>query len=267
MLRRLFLAQAVLVTAVVAALTGTHFALNAVHPDAADAIFLVGLGVAGAILLASVAVIGRGIARMVRDLEAGHLGTVAGLAAAIDASDDYTGEHSGAVRDLVAVVGRTLGLSAADLRELELVATLHDVGKIGIPKEILHKPGPLDADEWEVMRRHPEIGARILARVPRAGRIRDAVHAEHEHWDGSGYPRGLRGPQIPLFARIVLACDAYHAMTSDRPYRRALPETEARRRLRADAGRQFDPTVVEALLAGLPDLEAPQPPLAELVSA
>lgn len=267
MLRRLFIAQAVLVTSVVAGLTGTHFVLNAVHPAAADVIFMVGLVTALVVLLASVAVIGRGISRVVRDLEASHMGTVTSLAAAIDASDDCTGEHSEAVRDLVTAVGRAMGLGPADLRELELVATLHDVGKIGIPKEILHKPGPLDDEEWAVMRRHPEIGARILTGVPRAERIREAVHSEHEHWDGSGYPKGLVGQDIPLFARVVLACDAYHAMTSDRPYRCALPEHEARRRLREDAGRQFDPAVVDALLASLPRIADGSASRPELVSA
>lgn len=256
MLPRLFLVQALLVTAVVAALTATHFVLNRVHPEAADVIFVAGLLAALVILLGSVAVIGRGIGRMVRDLEQSHLGTVRSLAAAIDASDEYTGEHSDAVRHLVTAIGTAMGLSRDELRELELVATLHDVGKIGIPKEVLHKPGPLDPDELVVMRQHPEIGARILDGVPRTSRIREAVLHEHEHWDGSGYPHGLAGEDIPLYSRIVLACDAYHAMTSDRPYRSALPYPEACRRLAEGSGGQFDPRVVAALLRALPEVAA-----------
>lgn len=256
MLRRLFLAQVLVVTVVVGALTATHFILNRVHPEAADLIFVAGLAIALIVLLSATAVIGRGISRMIADLEESHLGTVTSLAAAIEASDGYTAEHSDAVGQLVLAVGRGMRLSAPELRELELVAVLHDVGKIGIPKEVLHKPGPLDEREWEIMRTHPEIGARILSGVPRAARIREAVLHEHEHWDGSGYPDGLRGEDIPLYARIVLACDAYHAMTSDRPYRAALPESEARARMADAAGRDFDPAVTRVLLEGLPPIAA-----------
>lgn len=130
-----------------------------------------------------------------------------------------------------------------------------------MPAEILQKPGPLDPHEMAVMRRHPEIGSRILAGVPRADAIREAVLHEHEHWDGSGYPAGLAGERIPLISRIVLACDAYHAMTSDRPYRRALDPREARRRLAAGSGGQFDPTVVASLMRCLAAL-APAVPVA-----
>ena len=252
MLRRILLGQAIVVTAVVAGLTATHFVLNKVHPEATNLLFVLGLVVALCVLLASVGVIGRGISRMVTELEVSHLGTVTSLAAAIDASDGYTGEHSDAVRDLVVAVGLVMGLEATGISELEMVATLHDVGKIGIPKEVLHKPGPLNDEEWEIMRQHPEIGARILAGVPRIERLREAVLHEHEHWDGSGYPHGLVGLAIPLYSRIVLACDAYHAMTSDRPYRDAMSPDDARARMAEAAGTDFDPAVVRALLTSLP---------------
>ena len=251
MLRRVFLLQALLATGVVAGLTATHFVLNRLHPEAANVIFVIGLGVALVVLLISTVVVGRGIARILADRDAAHLGTIASLAAAIEASDEYTGEHSDAVEDLVVDVGRRLALDDSALRELRLAAALHDVGKIGIPKEILHKAGPLNDAEWVVMRRHPEIGARILEGVPGARDLRLAILHEHEHWDGSGYPDGLAGPAIPLMSRIVLACDAFHAMTSDRPYRKALPRAEAIRRLREAAGVQFDPTVVDAVVAAV----------------
>jgi HD-GYP domain-containing protein (c-di-GMP phosphodiesterase class II) len=248
MLRRLLLAQALVVTAVVSGLTVSHFVVAPGHPVAGDLAFMAGLGLLAVVLLTSITVVRRGIERVLSERDESHLGTVTSLAAAIDASDRYTGTHSHAVTALVRLVGRDLGLARDRLRDLELAAALHDVGKIGVPAEILQKPGPLDPHEMAVLRRHPEIGARILAGVPRADVIREAVLHEHEHWDGSGYPAGLAGDRIPLISRIVLACDAYHAMTSDRPYRRALHPEEAHRRLAAGSGSQFDPTVVASLM-------------------
>ena len=163
----------------------------------------------------------------------------------------YTGEHSESVVDLTARVGEALGLDSADVDELRTAALLHDIGKVGMPDSILHKPGPLDEREWEIMRQHPAIGERILRAIPGMGSIARVVRHEHERWDGDGYPDKLIGEQIPLGARIILACDAYHAMVSDRPYRKAMPHRAAMAELTDNAGSQFDPKVVEALVGYL----------------
>ncbi|HEV2062411.1 MAG TPA: diguanylate cyclase [Solirubrobacteraceae bacterium] len=175
------------------------------------------------------------------------------LLAALEARDDYTGQHSESVVELASLVARSLGLSARETRSVEHVALLHDVGKVGIPDHVLQKRGPLDAEEWKLMRRHPVIGERIVAAIPPLAHLASAIRAEHERWDGRGYPDGLHGVQIPIASRIVFACDAWHAMTSDRPYRRAMPLADARAELMANAGSQFDPEVVETLLAALGD--------------
>ena len=174
---------------------------------------------------------------------------VRALAVTLQARDGYTGEHADAVHDLSVMVGARLGLDGAQMAELAAVALLHDVGKIGIPDGVLHKPGPLDDAEWELMREHPIIGERILASVPGLRAVAHAVRHEHERWDGGGYPDGLRGQEIPLSSRIVLTCDAWHALVSDRPYRAALPREAAIAELCRCSGTQFDPHVVSALLA------------------
>jgi HD-GYP domain-containing protein (c-di-GMP phosphodiesterase class II) len=133
------------------------------------------------------------------------------------------------------------------------VALLHDIGKIGIPNEILHKTGPLDTEEWQRMREHPVIGERILLAVPGLERVARAVRHEHERWDGGGYPDGIAGEDIPLASRITLVCDAWHAMTSDRPYRAAMPVECAVAQLVQHCGTQFDRAVVRALLRVLDD--------------
>jgi uncharacterized membrane protein len=173
---------------------------------------------------------------------------VEALASAVDARDQYTAEHSEEVVELSKKVGRRLGLAGHDLTQLEYAARLHDVGKIGVPDAILHKPGPLDKDEWQIIHRHPIWGSEMLARVPELAGVAAIVRFEHERWDGGGYPDGLRGEQIPLAARIVFVCDAYNAMTSDRPYRSSVGPRVAVEELRAGAGSQFDPTAVEVLL-------------------
>jgi HD-GYP domain-containing protein (c-di-GMP phosphodiesterase class II) len=122
---------------------------------------------------------------------------------------------------------------------------------VGVPDAILNKPGPLDDDEWVIMRQHPVIGERILRAIPGMGSIARIVRHEHERWDGGGYPDGLEGQAIPVGARIILACDAYHAMTSNRPYRQAMPHTDAMSELGKNAGSQFDPDVVQALVGYL----------------
>ncbi|MFY9265156.1 MAG: HD-GYP domain-containing protein [Solirubrobacterales bacterium] len=178
-------------------------------------------------------------------------GTITALLTALDARDDYAAERSSAVLALVMAVAEDIGLDTKEQLHVADVALLHDIGKIGIPNEILHKPAALTDDEWAVMKRHPVIGERILAEVPGFEAVATAVRHEHERWDGAGYPDGIRGGEIPLASRIVLACDAYHAMTLERPYRAPITDTAAREQLARYAGSQFDPTVIASLLAVL----------------
>src|SRR5215210_330459 len=187
---------------------------------------------------------------------------VRSLALALEARDGYTGEHSDAVERLAVAVAARLGLDRSRIADVQSVALLHDIGKIGVPDRVLHKPGRLDEDEWALMHRHPEIGERILRPLPGFDAIATAVRHAHESWDGHGYPDGLAGEAIPLASRIVLACDAWHALGSDRPYRHALPAADARAELERCAGTQFDPQVVEALLACLDAPATPAVPAA-----
>lgn len=146
-------------------------------------------------------------------------------------------------------VGRALGLKEAELDTLVLGARLHDIGKVGVRDEVLLKPGKLTPAEWEEMRSHPEVGLRILEpMLPYLGPIGSIVLHHHERWDGGGYPKGLKGEEIPFLVQIVAVADAYDAMTSDRPYRRALSPEEAAEVIRKEAGRQFSPRVAEAFL-------------------
>ena len=176
---------------------------------------------------------------------------IAGLAEALLERDRYTGEHSESVVDLAASVARGLALDEREVERVRAAALLHDIGKVAIPDEVLHKPGPLDDREWQIMRDHPVIGERILRAIPGLGGVARIVRHEHERWDGSGYPDGLTGEDIPIGARIILACDAYHAMTSDRPYRQAMSHGDAVRELAKGAGKQFDPAVTEVLIGCL----------------
>jgi diguanylate cyclase (GGDEF)-like protein len=173
---------------------------------------------------------------------------VQALAAAIETRDHYFQGHSELVVRLATRVAMLMGLPADAVERIGHAALLHDVGKLAVPHEILGKGGTLDADEWDVMTEHPVLGERILRRLPQLAAIAPIVRHEHEHWDGSGYPDGLAGARIPLASRIILACDAYAAMTTSRPYRPARPQDAAIAELRARAGTQFDPDVVAALL-------------------
>jgi diguanylate cyclase (GGDEF)-like protein len=181
-------------------------------------------------------------------LERTFLATVEALANALEANDEYTSSHARWITDLALQVGEELGLEPHELKRLELGALFHDIGKIGIPARILAKAGPLTAEERTIVESHPILGDRILAPIEQLGEVRRIVRCAHEHYDGTGYPDGLTGDLIPLESRIVLACDAYHAMTTDRPYRKSLGESEARRRLVEASGTQFDPQVVDVLL-------------------
>jgi HD-GYP domain-containing protein (c-di-GMP phosphodiesterase class II) len=181
-------------------------------------------------------------------LERTFFATVEALANALEANDEYTSTHARWITDLALQVGEELDLEPHELKRLELGALFHDIGKIGIPARILAKPGPLTAEERTVVQTHPLLGERILAPIEQLGEVRLIVRCAHEHYDGTGYPDQLAADEIPLESRIVLACDAYHAMTTDRPYRKSLGEQEAKRRLVEASGTQFDPQVVDALL-------------------
>ena len=181
----------------------------------------------------------------------GSPAAVQALAAAIEARDNYTHAHSEQVVALATDVARLLGLSPAEVEAVRHGALLHDVGKLAIPNEILHKPGPLTDAEWIVMAEHPVIGERILLRTPQLSHLAPIVRHEHERWDGGGYPEGLAGTAIPVGSRIILACDAFNAMITTRPYREAMSDADATAELRDKAGTQFDPQVVEALLETL----------------
>jgi diguanylate cyclase (GGDEF)-like protein/putative nucleotidyltransferase with HDIG domain len=183
--------------------------------------------------------------------ESGSPAAVQALAAAIEARDNYTHDHSEQVVSLATDVAKLLGLAPAEVDAVRHGALLHDVGKLAIPNEILHKPGPLTDAEWRVMAEHPVIGERILRRTPQLGHLAPIVRHEHERWDGQGYPDGLAGTEIPIASRIILACDAYNAMITTRPYREAMSPEDAVAELRDKSGTQFDPQVVAALLKRL----------------
>jgi HD-GYP domain-containing protein (c-di-GMP phosphodiesterase class II) len=172
--------------------------------------------------------------------------TVIAWAEAIERKDPYTGGHVRRVTGYALQLGEELGLQRRELEELWLAATLHDVGKIFVRDEILGKPGPLDAAEQEVMRRHPVDGAEILAGVHDLRRVLGGIRSHHERLDGKGYPDGLMDDQIPLAARLIAVADTYDAMTTSRPYRAGLPPERAATEIAAGAGAQFDPRVVEA---------------------
>jgi hypothetical protein len=176
---------------------------------------------------------------------------VEALAAAMDMRDRRTARHSEDVVDLARQVGGLMELEPVALLELEFAARLHDVGKIQVPDAVLNKPGPLDSDESDVIRSHAAWGAATLSRIPGLEAVATLVRFHHERWDGSGYPDGLSGGRIPLGSRIISVCDAYGAMTCDRPYRGAMDSRDALREIRAGAGSQFDPAVVAALLDAL----------------
>jgi diguanylate cyclase (GGDEF)-like protein len=181
-------------------------------------------------------------------LERTFLSTVEALANALEANDEYTSTHARYITDLALKVGTELGFEPEALKRLELGALFHDIGKIGIPAGILTKTGPLTEEERAIVETHPILGERILAPIEQLEEVRRIVRSAHEHYNGGGYPDRLAGDEIPLESRIVLACDAFHAMTTDRPYRKALGVEEARRRLVESSGSQFDPQIVDALL-------------------
>lgn len=156
-----------------------------------------------------------------------------------------TEEHEERLKLVSILIGKALNLSENELHELELCAMLHDIGKIAVKDNILNKPGVLNDEEWDEMKKHPEIGYRIALSLPELNQVAKFILCHHERFDGNGYPRGIKGKEIPLMARIVSVADAFDAMTSDRPYRKAMPKEEAIKEILKNSGTQFDPGVVE----------------------
>src|SRR5829696_2433031 len=203
------------------------------------------------------------------ELHQTYRGTVMVLSDVVEADDNYTASHCRSVVELAVATADELGLDPREQQELETAALLHDVGKIAIPKEILNKPAKLTAEEFELMKSHTVEGQALLDRVGgRLARVGEIVRSCHERWDGAGYPDGLRGEEIPFAARIVFCCDAYSAMTTDRPYRAAIDPEMALAELRANSGSQFEPRVVDAVCTVVRrDLETDSQPYADAVRA
>jgi response regulator RpfG family c-di-GMP phosphodiesterase len=197
----------------------------------------------------------RRVAEATRELDAAFVQlqetyrtTLEALGSALDTRDIGTQSHSRRVLGYSLAIARAYDMPADQIKDLEHGVLLHDIGKIGIPDSILLKPGPLTPEEWRTMRTHPDIGKRLIERIPFLRGAVPVVHCHHERWDGTGYPRGLRGEAIPLGARVFAVADALDAMTYDRPYSRAIPFEAARDEIIRCAGTHFDPTVVEGFL-------------------
>lgn len=184
-----------------------------------------------------------------RELEESYESTLEAMITALDFRDNETMGHSRRVVEYAVIVARTMGVAEPDLTWIRRGAILHDVGKIGVSDSILRKPAKLDAAEWEEMKRHPEMGYRMLKHIRFLAPALEIVYCHQERWDGSGYPRGLAGGVIPLGARIFAAVDTFDAMTSDRPYRAAMSIRAARDEIRRFSGMQFDPAVAAAFLS------------------
>lgn len=198
----------------------------------------------------------------IRELEGTVDKTLTGVMCALnmllDLKDLRTGLHATRLAEWAVRVGERLGVSGSELRDLERAAVVHDIGKIGVPDEVLLKPEKLTAEEFGYAARHPEYGWAILQSIPGFEKASLLVLHHHERYDGKGYPAGLEGEEIPLGSRIVAVVDAYDAMVSDRTYRKGLPHEEAARRLEADTGTQFDPVVTPLFLSMLDQEEWPR---------
>ena len=186
--------------------------------------------------------------RLAEKLESHYMETIEALSFALEARDPHTEAHTGRIRDLAGALAVAMRLPAEVRRAVRLGALLHDVGKIGIADSILLKPGPLDDSEWEQMKMHPLIGERMLQGIEFLDRALPSIRSHHERWDGSGYPDGRAGENIPMAARIIAVCDAFDAMTSDRPYRKAMSVEAACDEIQRCAGTQFDPTCAMLLV-------------------
>jgi putative nucleotidyltransferase with HDIG domain len=202
--------------------------------------------------------------RQLLELNDAYQGTAMLLGDVVEADDGYTGEHCRSVLGLALDVAGRMGLGPDELRTVEFGALLHDIGKVAVPKQIINKPGKLDAREWEIIKTHTVEGQRMLDRIGGfMGEVGKIVRSHHERWDGGGYPDGLCGEDIPIAARIVSACDTFNAMTTTRSYRKAMPVASALAELHACAGSQLDPRVVDAIVAVVAEPASPRPALAE----
>jgi putative nucleotidyltransferase with HDIG domain len=201
-----------------------------------------------------------------KELHEGTRAMVEGMADTVDLRDPYTGGHSRRVTELTGAILRECGLVGPEVSLIVTAARAHDIGKIGIPDHILKKEGPLTAEERTTMEAHATWGADLLQRYPGFARGVDIVRHHHERWDGEGYPHKLKGTDIPFGARVLAVADSYDAMTSDRPYRRALTPDKAASILLNGRGKQWDPALVDALLRAIADrLEHPVSPLVSVV--
>jgi putative nucleotidyltransferase with HDIG domain len=207
------------------------------------------VGPAGIVLLIAPLLVARQTLQVYVHLKQAYEGTIRSLVAAIEAKDSYTRGHSERVAGYAESIGRELALSEESIRKLRIAALLHDLGKLGIQRRILSKTGRLTEDEFGLMQEHPELATAILRDVSFLEDIIPAIYHHHEHYDGSGYVRNLKGEQIPLTARILAVADAYDAMISARPYRDALTPEMAAAELVSCSGSQFDRKAVDALLA------------------
>jgi len=186
--------------------------------------------------------------RLFQEMHELYEGSIISLGAAIDARDHYTHGHSNRVTKIAADIGKRLKLDSGAIKRVELASMLHDIGKIGVPDCVLLKPGKLNDEEFEIIKKHPLYAVNILKHVPRLKDIIPIVYHEHEHYDGSWYPEGLKADAIPIESRIIAVADAYEAMTSNRPYRKAMPKLKALKEIKRCSGTQFDPDVVKAFL-------------------
>lgn len=186
-------------------------------------------------------------AKLFAEFKALFFSTVRSLSQALEAKDEYTSGHAHRVAYFSIILAQELGLKPKEVENVELSALLHDIGKIGVPEDILTKPAKVTDEEYEEIKKHPVHGFKILEPMEQLEDVLPGIMHHHERWDGKGYPDGLKGEEIPVTARIVCVADAFDAMTSTRPYRKALPDEEGLKRLKEAAGTQFDPKVVEAL--------------------
>jgi HD-GYP domain-containing protein (c-di-GMP phosphodiesterase class II) len=188
------------------------------------------------------------VQELVEQVRSTRKATICALNQMLDLKDLNTGVHSTRLAEWAVRIGQELGLEESGLEDIEVAALLHDAGKVGVPDAILRKPGPLTPGEWRVMRMHPEFSWAVLRLVPGLERASLFALHHHEKYDGSGYPAGLRGDEIPIGSRIVSVIDAFDAMVATRPYKTGLPCEEALRRLTADSGSHFDPVVVQPFI-------------------
>src|SRR5207248_1677092 len=192
--------------------------------------------------------------RHVRQTSDLHLATIEALARAIDAKDQTAQTHIRRVQNYAAGVARSMGLSEAEVQGVKTAALLHDIGKLAVPEHILSKPGPLTQEEFQKIRIHPQVGAEIIAAVPFPYPVAPLIMSHHERWDGKGYPQGLSAENIPVGARILTIVDYYDAVTTERPYHKALSHESAVGLLRHEAGRALDPRLVPIFIDMLPAL-------------